>query len=69
MEEGEREMGRLTGPKIQSCSQTQAEGRQVGAGCLRMAGVAGDELPGSELGITEEVAGDTQRPDALVSCS
>lgn len=32
--EGEREMGRLTDPNIQSCSQTQAQDR-VGKQCLK----------------------------------
>lgn len=48
--EGEREMGKLAGPNIQSCSQAQAVGRQGGPEGLGMTG-AGVDLPagGEEL--------------------
>ena len=45
--EGEREMGSLADPNIQSCSQTQAEGRQAGPEGLGMTG-AGIALPAGE---------------------
>lgn len=67
--ERRRGRGRWEGwPKHPVLLPDPGRGEVSGAGGLRTMGAAGDELSGSDLGITEE-AGDTQRPGAHVPCS